>query len=81
VNPLIYVVARVEEHLEEPVPHDPIHTFCESAVLLCVCKRATEGQPQKTVNKLLLQVGEHVAVGALVIVFLIELLDRVRQLG
>jgi len=70
----------VEEELEQPTSKHTISTFDAPAVLVGVCERAPQDQPQYSVNQLSPQMSEHVCVGISPVMFLIGFLNGVREL-
>ena len=77
---LLFVISRVEQEQEEPTSPNAIPTFDAAAVLVSVCKRATQDQLQHCMSQLPPQVCEHVG-GINSVVFLVKLFDGVRKLS
>jgi len=75
---LLQIVRRVQYQPEEPTPQDLVRALGDPAVVLGIGKRAAQDQPQRTVDQLPLEVGEHVSCRVYIIALVIELLDRVR---
>lgn len=80
MDTLLLVICRVEEEQEEPAPPNVIPTFDTTAMLMSVCKRATQDQPQHSLGQFSSQVSEHVSGGVDSVVFLVKFFDGVRKL-
>lgn len=78
---LLFVIRRVEEQLKEPTSQNIISTFDTLGVAVSVGKRPPKNQPQHGMGQFSPKVCEHIIVGIFFVVFLVELLDRVRQLS
>ena len=77
---LPFIIRGVEEQFEEPTPNDAIPTFGTPGVLMSVCKRPSQYQPQYSMCQFPSQVGEHVTGGVGSVAFLVKLFNRVREL-
>jgi hypothetical protein len=80
MHSLFLVVRRVQDQPEEPAPQDAISALGDPTVVLGISEIATHDQPQRAVNQLPPEVGEHVSRGGGAVVFHVKFVDRVRKL-
>ena len=75
---LLFVIGRVEKKSKQPMPQDVVTTSNTPGVLVGICNRTSQDEPQHPVRQLAPQVGEHLSAGVPLVMLLIEFFDGIR---